>query len=382
MLYSPIGSLEMGHLRSLALTHFDWDLEHGGGFGLMAIYRLEAKIIGRRAKDKAGKVIPGKQVSMLAKAAYRSGEKLKDEARDKSFNYTARSQEVVHTEILAPEGAPDWMHESREREAGTDIGRARRERLWNTIETVEKRKDSQLAREFVISLPIELNREQQIKAIRSWSEQELVSQGFVIDIALHRSKDGNNPHAHVLATMRPVEGDGFGKKPTNNGKFNGRGRAGLGAKQDLKFWRTSWEKVANDSLADAERKERIDHRSLKDQGIDRLPQPKIGPEATGMKKRGRVADPNKLQAVRRADMDNEVVAFRRDIKENGEVSQQGLGGQPWWAPVSVNLARGMQKTLELGKQAVASVFDAAREAKARFDSWQEREEARQAERTR
>ena len=62
----------------------------------MAIFRLEAKIFSR---EKRGR-------SVIAAAAYRAGKKLKDEIKDKIFDYARRVKGVVHSEILAPEGAP------------------------------------------------------------------------------------------------------------------------------------------------------------------------------------------------------------------------------------------------------------------------------------
>src|SRR5580658_1533732 len=110
-------------------------------------FRLETKIIGRKAKDRNGHAIPGRQSSVVAKAAYRSGQMLHDERAEKTFNYRSRTQEVAYSEILAPEIAPDWLTgENPASNAGTKKQRDTREQLWNTIERVEKRKDSQLAR--------------------------------------------------------------------------------------------------------------------------------------------------------------------------------------------------------------------------------------------
>jgi hypothetical protein len=72
-------------------------------------FRLEAKIIGRKAKDRNGHAIPGRQSSVVAKAAYRSGQMLHDERAEKTFNYRSRTQEVAYSEILAPEVAADWL---------------------------------------------------------------------------------------------------------------------------------------------------------------------------------------------------------------------------------------------------------------------------------
>jgi ATP-dependent exoDNAse (exonuclease V) alpha subunit len=283
----------------------------------VAIYRLEAKILGRQAKDKAGHAVAGKQVSVVAKAAYRSGERLRDERIEKSFDYRSRSQEVVHTEILCRQDAPAWLQAPESKE--------KRERLWNEVERVEKRKDSQLAREFVISLPKELDRDAQIEAARDWCNKELVSKGFVVDMAVHRSKDGKNPHAHVLSTLRPMGEDGFGLKPSTDGKFNGRGSVGKGAKGDLDLWRESWAEAENRALASAGSAVRVDHRSLADQGIDRMPEPKIGVSAMNMQRSGKLHDPDKVRDARRVRVRNLVIPAIRDVEGPGEVHQEGLG---------------------------------------------------------
>ena len=307
----------------------------------MAIYRLEAKIIGRKAKDKSGQPIPGKEVSVVAKAAYRSGEKLKDERIGRTFNYRARSQEVVHCEIVTPGGAPDWMQSSRAR-------------LWNAIEKAEKRVDSQLAREFTLALPVELTREEQIEAVREWCRQEIVSKGFVADFAVHRSKDGRNPHAHILATLRPVEGDGFGKKPDTAGKFNKRGSVGKETKNELVAWRESWAKAENAALVQAGRKERVDHRSLKDQNIDRVPEPKIGVDAMAMKRRGIEADPERIRLVRHVRLENNIRSAIREVRKHGEVFQRRGAGRTWWERARLAIGRVREHAGELLRSEASS----------------------------
>ena len=299
----------------------------------MAIYRLEAQIIGRKAKDRSRQPIPGREVSMLAKAAYRSGEKLKDERIDKTFNYASRSQEVVHSEIVAPEDSPGWLQGASSRDM--------RERLWNTVERVEKRKDSQLAREFLPALPVELSREGQIELVRDWCRAEFAGKGFVADFSIHQSKDGKNPHAHILVTTRPVDPDapdGFGKKPDTAGKFNGRGSVGKGAKTDLDLWRESWEKQVNAALERAGEEARVDRRSLKERKIDREPEPKIGVHAQAMKKRGKEVDPERVRLARQVKVENQVRSAIRDVTERGEVFQHGAGST-WWERAQVAIGR-------------------------------------------
>ncbi len=309
----------------------------------MAIFRLEAKIIGRRAKDKAGKAIPGRSVSVVAKAAYRAGDKLHDEQTDKVYNYRSRAQQVVHTEIVAPDEAPSWL-----RPADDDSdSRIMRERLWNEIERAEKRVDSQLAREFIIALPVELEREQQVGLVRHWCQQEVTSKGFVADFAVHDSKQGNNPHTHVLCTLRPVEGEGFGKKPDMSGKFNGAGGVGSGAKSDLEGWRESWEILCNAALEQAGSDARIDHRSLKDQGIDREPEPKIGVEATAMQKRGVEEDPYRVRDARQVRMENELRSAMREVASADENAANDSDQRPLFARVRAAFAHIVNEAREL-----------------------------------
>ena len=79
-----------------------------------------------------------------------------------------------------------------------------REQLWNAVEEVETAKDSRLAREFVVALPIELSREEQIELLQEFIREQFVSDGMCADAAIHDT-DGHNPHAHILLTVRPLD---------------------------------------------------------------------------------------------------------------------------------------------------------------------------------
>ena len=75
------------------------------------------------------------------------------------------------------------------------------------MEKIEKSKDSQLAREIEIALPVELDREQQIQLVREYVKVNFVSVGMCADFSIHDKQDGN-PHAHIMLTMRPLEQSG------------------------------------------------------------------------------------------------------------------------------------------------------------------------------
>lgn len=208
----------------------------------MAIYHFSGTVISRSQGRSA-----------VACAAYRSAEKLHDDRCDKEHDYTHK-QDVANSEIFIPENAPAWM--------------ADREKLWNAVETHEKRKDAQLAREFNFALPRELTLEQNVELAREFVKDTFVKQGMVADLCIHNDKlpDGQlHPHAHVMLTMREVTGDGFGKKVR---VWNDKAM--------LLNWREQWGEVANKHLALHGHDLRIDHRTLTEQGISLEPQHKIG----------------------------------------------------------------------------------------------------------
>jgi ATP-dependent exoDNAse (exonuclease V) alpha subunit len=261
----------------------------------MAIYRCEARIIGRESRG----------LSVVAASAYRAAGKLYDEKSGKTHDYSRRTKGVVSSAILAPANTPGWV---------TDPAV-----LWNTVEAGEKRKDSQLAREFILALPRELSREEQLQAVVAWVRTELVAVGMVAQISLHHPKDGKNPHAHILCTMRKLDGN----------KFSAKKATEWNDVAVLCAQRKSWENAANAALEKAGRPERVDCRSLKDQGIDRIPQPKIGVAATAMKRLGKLVDPERFQLVRYVKSLNAVKPWMKAIEKGGEVHQHGMG-KTWW----------------------------------------------------
>jgi hypothetical protein len=222
----------------------------------MAIYHLRAKMICRSKGQStvAGAAYRSGGHSVTHAAAYRSGERLTDERSGRVFDY-GRKQGIVHTEILAPTNAPDWAYD--------------RQTLWNRVEAIEKRKDAQLAREIEISLPRELSPAQRVALVRAFVQEEFVNRGMVADIALHCPKASDNkdqPHAHVMLTLRPVkpDGSGFGNKER---AWNEHGL--------LEHWREQWAVFVNQALADTNSAARIDHRTLEAQGIPRAPLPHL-----------------------------------------------------------------------------------------------------------
>jgi len=222
----------------------------------MAIFHLSVKVISRSSGRSA-----------VAAAAYRGAERLHDERLDRDHDFTNKDG-VVHSEVLLPEGAPEEF--------------ADREKLWNAVETAEKRKDAQLAREVEFAIPRELTKGQGIELAREFVEAEFVAKGMIADLNVHWDigADGQpKPHAHVMLTMREVDGDGFGAKVRDWNKA-----------ELVEQWRERWAEHVNERLAELDIDARIDHRSLEAQGIALEPQDKIGPAASRMGVRGLEAE--------------------------------------------------------------------------------------------
>ncbi|UVO49484.1 Ti-type conjugative transfer relaxase TraA [Sphingomonas sp. SUN019] len=218
----------------------------------MAIYHFSAKVISRAAGSSA-----------VASAAYRSASRLHDERVDRHHDFSNKAG-VVHSEVMLPEGAPEHL--------------ADRERLWNAVEAGEKRIDAQLAREIEFAIPRELSRQEGIRLAREFVRDEFVDRGMIADLNVHwdMGADGMpKPHAHVMLTMREINGEGFGSKVRD---WN---RTDL-----LEHWRGSWAEHANRRLAELDIDARVDHRSLEAQGIELEPQHKIGPAASRMVRQG------------------------------------------------------------------------------------------------
>ncbi|AXI53091.1 MobQ family relaxase [Sulfitobacter sp. 1A15333] len=216
----------------------------------MAIYHLRATMISRSQGRSA-----------TAAAAYRVAERIEDRRTGLTFDYAARGG-VDHTEILAPDHAPDWVRDRSE--------------LWNRVEEAETRKNSQVAREVRVALPAELTHAQRLELVREFVRSQFVDRGMVADIALHapgRIGDERNHHAHILLTTREVDAEGSvsdgGSVP--RGGFTTKNRD-WNKVEVLEGWREAWARDSNAALERAGIEDRVDHRTLvaqRDEALER-----------------------------------------------------------------------------------------------------------------
>ena len=77
------------------------------------------------------------------------------------------------------------------------------------MEKNERTKDSRLAREFVPALPIELTPAPSQELLSDFIQNSFVAEGMCGDVAIHNPHPpGHNPHAHIMLTARPLDGQG------------------------------------------------------------------------------------------------------------------------------------------------------------------------------
>ncbi len=214
----------------------------------MAIFHLNFSIISRK-----------KGRSSTGAAAYRAAEKIQDERTQSTFDYTQKAG-VYTSEILSPQNAPHWVHQ--------------RSRLWNEVEKAERRKDAVCAREIVGAIPNELNYNQRIQLVQEFIQDNFIAQGMVVDISYHNFET-HNPHFHALATTRTITSHGFELKNRDWDK-----------RQFLIDTRQAWAHYTNQALERYGYDARIDHRTLEEQGIQRIPQIHLGPKVIQLETQG------------------------------------------------------------------------------------------------
>ena len=311
----------------------------------MAIYHLEAKVISRGAGRSA-----------CAASAYLSCSQILNDYDGIQYDYTRKSG-LVWQAVFLPEYAPqEWSD---------------RAILWNAVESNEKTKDSRLAREFVMALPIELGKDQWTALLTEYIQTNFVAEGMCADVAIHDT-DGHNPHAHIMLTVRPldkqgkwqyktekeylcvrhgeergftaaefkaVQVDGWEKqypykvgkqkvymapsaaeaqnlvrvskhpKSTKYGRQNPIAEK-WNSDEQLVVWRKAWADATNAHLERAGADAQIDHRSHAERGLDDQPTIHEGVVARALEKKGIISD--RCEINRQIKADN---ALLRELKE-------------------------------------------------------------------
>lgn len=246
----------------------------------MAIFHYDADIASRKAGQ-----------SSIAMSAYRCGESLVD-IRTGEVKDFSRKAGVIHAEIAAPEGSPEWVFDRQE--------------LWNRVEQSEKRADAQLCRSMIGALPHELSDEERLGLVRDFVTREFTSKGMVVDFQIHapgKGGDDKNFHVHMMGTTRRLDettATGFaGKKEAawRPDFKKGKGfKTALAGGEFLSAERDAWAEACNRAMEAAQIEARISAASLARRGIEREARTHLGPSATAMERRGiktRLGDRNR-----------------------------------------------------------------------------------------
>ena len=222
----------------------------------MTIYHLSLKEM-RRSQGR----------SSVAAAAYRLGEKMKDERIGKTFNYSKKSG-ILDKFFILPNGAKNFQNTSH---------------FWNEAERSENRKNSVVAREIIINLPYEISDQQRSELVKKFCNEIVANHSVGITAAIHEPcKDGDdrNFHAHILFTTRQITAEGSGKKTR---EFDDK-KQGV---EVLKNIRKRYEILQNEALKNAGFNDiNVDCRSFKEQGIfDKQPSKHLGVEVVNLERR-------------------------------------------------------------------------------------------------
>ena len=243
----------------------------------MAIYMATTKSITR-----------SKGQSAVASAAYRSGKRLEDKRYGKIQDYSSRAG-ILSADIILPNSIKNQ----------SSVTTIDRQVLWNTAESAEKRKDSRVAREWIVNLPFELPEDERKRLAHEFSQSLCDKYGVVADCCLHRPSekevargaDPRNFHAHIMLTTRQASLDDagnivLGDKTTIELSDTKRRSLGLSrVDEEIVELRQLWEQIANRYLTKYGI-DLIDCRSYADRGLDIIPEVKMGKEATQMERDG------------------------------------------------------------------------------------------------
>jgi len=233
----------------------------------MAIYLLHVKAFSRA---KGGRVTRA--------AAYRAGERIRDERTREVYNFSDRD-DILHKEIFVPseysgDRTLDWARD--------------RSTLWNAAEQTDRR-NARLGRELLILLPPEMSPAQRTQLVQRFARDLADRYHSAVDATIHLPRptaDVRQHHAHLLMTCREVTPQGLGPRTSLELSCAERHAAGLGPyKADFIWARERWGELLNEALKTAGFTTRVDHRGARARGIDHEPVPLIPQKILYMERR-------------------------------------------------------------------------------------------------
>jgi ATP-dependent exoDNAse (exonuclease V) alpha subunit len=237
--------------------------------------------------------------SAVASAAYRSGEKIRNDYNGRTHNYQNRN-DVVYKEIILPDNAPRNFYD--------------RKILWNAVEKIEKAKNARMAREVEADLPSELDRAEHIRLVERYVKETFVAQGMCADICIHDKGDGN-PQTHIMLTTRSMDENGrWRDKQRKHYHLNDNGNkiydrvkkqykcgsikiTDWDNRENVDKWRREWAKACNREFELKKMDKEVTHESYKRQNSELEPTIHLGHRADALKRRNIDTDRRILNRV-------------------------------------------------------------------------------------
>ncbi|MGE4409595.1 MAG: Ti-type conjugative transfer relaxase TraA [Sphingobium sp.] len=255
--------------------------------------------------------------SAVCAAAYRHRAAMVDRKTGKSVSFSHKHRDLKHSEVSIPADAPQWIVDLMRDKSAVEASEA----LWNIAQDTEVRIDATVAREMLLALPVELSLEENIALVREFVETHLTSKGIVADWVIHGAKD--NPHVHLLHTVRPLSLGGFGPKVSavlgddgqplrvvTNARPGGQivYQQFVGERSVDRAWKMGWAEAANRHLALAGHDIQIDMRSYSERGLDLKPQRHLGASMAAMVREGKATHFAPAQEAARFEMADQLAA--------------------------------------------------------------------------
>lgn len=243
----------------------------------MANYHFSASIITRGEQRKDGRKRDHGR-SIAGTAAYITKQRLYDCHSKTTYDRRSHSGSVPVTGIHLPTEAPREFQDLQT--------------VLNALNLAERRKDSQMARSYIASLPVELTLDQQTQLVEDFVKKSFTDRGQIVIWGIHLNEANThgrerlppveaiveNPHVHFLVPFRAVNRDGF--LPT---KLESRS---TNTRQYLISLRESWADEQNRLFERLGYKCRVSPCSLKRQGIRRRPTIHLGPKTLAKERQG------------------------------------------------------------------------------------------------
>jgi hypothetical protein len=228
------------------------------GYGRLTPVKKAGTTIGRSAHHGGHRLTTR---GALGKAAYLAGERL--QAHDGHVvDYFSKAEGVEYSQMILPGG-----------------GTTDRERLWSAIDThPTQRETATIARDMIVAMPHECTFEQRKAAAVALGRWIAERYGVAVDLGMHKpdlraGTDERNYHVHYLISERRVSPTGeiglvnrelnqmvCRRRDPQRGRTEERPTAG-------KEIRMAWQRIANEALAHAGHRERIDMRSNAARGM-------------------------------------------------------------------------------------------------------------------